>query len=545
MPYGSTIMVNGNQISINGNTITATAADSTELYTYAFSGWSVSNGSTITSNTTITANFTRSTRTYTVSFAVNSSTYGSVSTSSISVPYGASISVSGNSITINDTTVTATAASTNAQYSYSFSSWSNTSGTITSARTITANFTRNTRTYTVTFATSNSSYGSVSRTSLSVPYGSSISTNGNVMTINGTTITATAASSTTQYEYSFSGWSSTSGTITGSRTITASFTYSSQHYTVSIASSNSNYGSVSLSSISVPYGVTVSSSGDKLTISGSYISNGSSSSFSRDITATTHANSSQYIYSFDGWTNASGSITGARTITANFSRITIKSLTQSTWEEIKQVSSAGKASTAYKVGDEKSITLTDGTVMTLQIAGFNHDVDVSGNSLGITFVCKDLLPSKYNHNMNSTQTNTGGWKSSEMRTYLNSDIYALLPNDLKSVITAANKKTTLGDKSTAITTSEDKLFLLSCSEVNINTSNASTGYKDEGATYELYKNAASSDRKKCYTGTTTAYYWWLRSPNTTGSGMFSYLSNGNLVSYYATDVYAICFAFCV
>ena len=65
------------------------------------------------------------------------------------MPYGASISVSSNKVTINGTTVTATAATATTRYSYAFSSWSNATGTVTAARTITANFTRTERTVTI------------------------------------------------------------------------------------------------------------------------------------------------------------------------------------------------------------------------------------------------------------------------------------------------------------------------------------------------------------------------------------------------------------
>lgn len=87
---------------------------------------------------------------YTISFAVNTAGYGTVSSSSITnVPSGSSISVSNNTVTINGTTITATPTANTAQYTYAFVNWSNTSGTITAARTITANFSRTTNTFTV------------------------------------------------------------------------------------------------------------------------------------------------------------------------------------------------------------------------------------------------------------------------------------------------------------------------------------------------------------------------------------------------------------
>ena len=94
--------------------------------------------------------------------------------------------------------------------------------TVTAASSSTTN-------YTVSFSASPSSYGSVSKTSISVPSGTTYSKSGNNLVFkNGSTtlytITPSAASATSSYTYSFSSWSSTSGTITADKSITANFT---------------------------------------------------------------------------------------------------------------------------------------------------------------------------------------------------------------------------------------------------------------------------------------------------------------------------------
>ena len=145
---GSTLKTftsNGEVTVYYGDTLTASATAATG-YNASLS-WT---SKTVTGNLTLTGS--TSIQRFTVSFGVNTSGYGSVSPTSIAnVPYGASISTSGNKITINGTTVTASPASTTAQYSYAFSSWSNNTGTITAARTITANFSRTTRSYTISY----------------------------------------------------------------------------------------------------------------------------------------------------------------------------------------------------------------------------------------------------------------------------------------------------------------------------------------------------------------------------------------------------------
>ncbi len=98
------------------------------------------------------------------------------------------------------------------------------------------------QTFNVTFAVSPEGYGTVSGNTIAdVPYNTSISTSSNSVTINGSTITATAASQTAQYTYAFDSWSNASGNVTVGRTITANFTRSGRSYTVTL---NANGGTI-------------------------------------------------------------------------------------------------------------------------------------------------------------------------------------------------------------------------------------------------------------------------------------------------------------
>ena len=84
-----------------------------------------------------------------------------------------------------------------------------------------------------------------------------------------------------------------------------------QTYTVSFAVNTAGYGTVSQSSITgVPSGTSISTSNNTVTINGT------------TVTATPATNTAQYTYAFTGWSNNTGTVTAARTITANFSRTT-------------------------------------------------------------------------------------------------------------------------------------------------------------------------------------------------------------------------------
>jgi len=141
VPYGTVISTSTNTVTINGTTVTATKAENTAQYTYAFANWT--NGTaTVTGNTTVTANFTRTLNTYTVTIVSNNTDYGTVDEDEVaSVPYGTTITTDANTIDVNGTTVTATKATDDASYTYAFDGWTNGTATVTGDLTVTATFT--------------------------------------------------------------------------------------------------------------------------------------------------------------------------------------------------------------------------------------------------------------------------------------------------------------------------------------------------------------------------------------------------------------------
>ena len=169
---------------------------------------------------------------YTVTMAINNTSYGSLNKSSLTIKYGTTYSVNDSVLTFSDGQKVTATATAKTGYTTTFSSWSPSSGTITADTTITANFSRSPIKYTYTFTSTNSSYGSVSPTSLSVAYDSTYSVSGNVLTFSdGQKVTATATAKT-GYTTTFSSWSSTSGTVKGTASISASFSRTANQYSI-------------------------------------------------------------------------------------------------------------------------------------------------------------------------------------------------------------------------------------------------------------------------------------------------------------------------
>lgn len=257
-------------------------------------------------------------------------------------------------------------------------------------------------------------------------------------------------------------------------------------------------------------------------------------------------------------------------------------LNNNDWSVIKSVSDAGQGANYWSVGDRKAVTL-NGTVghLTLSnyttyafIIGFNHNQHLEGTNrihfqlaktalTGGTDVC--FCDISYNSNvsttgyfsMNSNSTNSGGWKSSQMRTKIcgtslssySGTIIAVIPAALRAVLKSVTKYTdnTGGGSTEAsnVTATTDYFFLLSEYEVFGSISYANSNESSKQAQYAYY-SAGNSKIKYKHDGTSTAAPWWLRSPRASYSNHFVFVSTGGTGNGYWAE-YSLGFApgFCV
>lgn len=164
-------------------------------------------------------------------------------------------------------------------------------------------------------AFSATSGGSVSPSSMTAIVGASMTvvsdttlpeTKGTV-TVGSNTVTATPDSNA----YKFNNWSGTASTVSPGMSITASFSAKTQ-YTVTVQSSNTTYGTVSPTSLTVCEGDLVGSTSNR-TLYFYYLDDYTGT---RTYTTATTAASK---YRFDGWSVPSTKVSGNMTVTANFS----------------------------------------------------------------------------------------------------------------------------------------------------------------------------------------------------------------------------------
>ena len=168
--------------------------------------------------------------------------------------------------------------------------------------------------------------------------------------------------------------------------------------------------------------------------------------------------------------------------------------------------------------------------------------ETSETACGFVVEFADVISQK---NMNSTTTNMNGWVGSELRTYINNDIYSSLPSDLQNIIVDTNV-VSKNPTDNATTVLSDKLYLLSVKEVwgsaKDDPIDAETKqldyYKSMSVTISNGENAIKS-----YDGNNVA--WWLRSASFINSGSF-YRVGGTRGEYdeaISTKLYGISPAF--
>ena len=98
-----------------------------------------------------------------------------------------------------------------------------------------------------------------------------------------------------------------------------------------------------------------------------------------------------------------------------------------TWAQIKEWSDLREASKHFEIGDEIHDELKTGEPITLVVV--EKDKPFDGD---VMFMLKDCLRDTYP--MNDDCTNAGGWKASKLRKVLNTEILALLPDDMRAAI---------------------------------------------------------------------------------------------------------------
>ena len=196
------------------------------------------------------------------------------------------------------------------------------------------------------------------------------------------------------------------------------------------------------------------------------------------------------------------------------------SFSNESWENIIENIKTNRIPDYYTVGASKEVNLGTLGVHTLRIANTSTPSECSNSGFsqtacGIVFEFADIIDEQ---KMNSSETNEGGWEAAELRTYLNSTVYNLIPEIIRNniidtyVVSGHGKKS---GESNFITT--DKLYLLSTKEVwgKEGTTNVCDRDTAEVETRQLDYYKAQGIRTDSNNGAIKKYNgntknWWLR-----------------------------------
>ena len=206
-----------------------------------------------------------------------------------------------------------------------------------------------------------------------------------------------------------------------------------------------------------------------------------------------------------------------------------------TWEQIIAACQRGDAPETWAVGNHKTMMI-NGASYQVDIIGKNHDTYIAGGKAPLTFQLHDCYGET--KNMNISNTNSGGWKNSAMRTTHLPAILALMPTEVQNGIREVSKKASVGGASSTIETVSEKLFLLSEVEIFGSTSYSAAG---EGTQYDYYKAGNSKVKKR--NGSAAA--WWERSPYASASLRFCMVSaSGKADRNNSSYARGVAFGFC-
>lgn len=230
-------------------------------------------------------------------------------------------------------------------------------------------------------------------------------------------------------------------------------------------------------------------------------------------------------------------------------------LNDNSWSVIGEISDAGQAENWWSVGDIKYETLSGtwgilsvaGLSVGVYIIGFNHNSSregtnrihfkfgkISGTQIAFCDSSYNSSGSGTMFHMNSSNSNSGGWKSSYMRvTLLGNDkgpssplsgsLMACVSAELRAVLKATTKYSdnTGGGSNTAsyVTATTDYFWLLAEFEVFGTRSYANSTEQNCQAQYQYYK-AGNAKIHYRHDARTTAVYTWLRSVSATNSSSF-------------------------
>ena len=224
---------------------------------------------------------------------------------------------------------------------------------------------------------------------------------------------------------------------------------------------------------------------------------------------TTPVSSDGAEYPFQGWSPAPTNIQGDTSCYAQFrDPMENEQTITDTWAEIFANEANGTYSTKYSIGDTKFIKIGTEGGQLMEIVAFDTDDKADGSGKAkITWITKGLLKTRYKFNTKATAV--GGYDTSGIKTYIQSTVKPMIPEQVRNAIVPVTKiqadfVSGSWARKNGQTTTED-VWIPSIYELD----STWTTYEDTGATYSG-KFTSNNDRIK-----DASYYWTRSAANST------------------------------
>lgn len=201
---------------------------------------------------------------------------------------------------------------------------------------------------------------------------------------------------------------------------------------------------------------------------------------------------------------------------------------KNSWEFLKNAAATGTLEDMLKSGDQIPVTLKDGRGILLDVGR-----DASGK---FYFICHDCIAECQ---MNRDRDSEDGWRGSDARVLLNTEILALFPDDIQAAMKATKITQKLNDE---ISETEDKLFLLSATQVFGDTKSWLCKSDLNDSQISIFTAERNHVKELDDNGT---WRWWLRSPYPY-SGTFCRVNAYGTIGYDLADYsMGVAPAFCI
>ena len=154
-----------------------------------------------------------------------------------------------------------------------------------------------------------------------------------------------------------------------------------------------------------------------------------------------------------------------------------------------------------------------------------NNAEYSQTACGIVIEFVDAVAT--NISMNNSNSNSGGWGSSVLRSYLNQTFYEKLPQDIKDLIILVDPVVSGSGNGQVSPNVSDKIYLLSAREVGLDLSNDNKRNVDtDTRTLDYYVEHSDNSSRIKTNPSGNPYWWWLRTAQSNSYGFFRIQSNG-------------------